>query len=321
MAKELEEMGRHGLAKKTWSSYSTAERMLSKFYREKKMERKLPIPENIILQFIHWLAKKRELRAGTICSYLAGVRQLHISQGLPEPAIRTEKINLILKGLKHMEDKDTRKMETERKPITKDVMALLKKELRTWRESPTNQRLVWAVATNMLHGAFRVGELLCGKATEFDPDFDLLTGDIHSTDKANQFRLKCPKEDKKGKSTIVDVYATGGPHCPVRALQSWKQLQGHWPEKQPAFRWDNGRPFTQNQFRKIVNDRLNKHIENPSQVFCTHSFRIGNASRMGELGYDDDDVKAVGRWNSRAFEKYMKLPRTKRKAIAKLIKF
>jgi hypothetical protein len=44
------------------------------------------------------------------------------------------------------------------------------------------------------------------------------------------------------------------------------------------------------------------------------------ASMLGALGYDDDDVKAVGRWSSRAFEEYLMLPRTKRIAMAKKLK-
>ncbi len=98
---ELEELGRHGLAVKTWSSYSTAERMLSKYHREKKIQRHLPLEEQTILGFIHWLAIDRKLAAGTITCYLAGVRQLHIAKGLPEPNIRNETINLILKGIKN----------------------------------------------------------------------------------------------------------------------------------------------------------------------------------------------------------------------------
>ena len=61
-------------------------------------------------------------------------------------------------------------------------------------------------------------------------------------------------------------------------------------------------------------------MENPADIFCTHSFRIGMASMLGALGYDDDDVKAVGRWSSRAFEEYLMLPRTKRIAMAKKLK-
>jgi hypothetical protein len=51
---DLEELGRHGLAAKTWSSYTTAERMLSKYHREKKIRRELPVEETTILGFIHW---------------------------------------------------------------------------------------------------------------------------------------------------------------------------------------------------------------------------------------------------------------------------
>jgi hypothetical protein len=109
----------------------------------------------------------------------------------------------------------------------------------------------------------------------------------------------------------------------VRALVRWKTLNNDWPAGQPAFRWRNGSPLTQNEFRDILNERLTGFVENPYGIFCTHSFRIGVASMMGTLDYDDNDVndvKAVGRWSSRAFEEYLLLPRSKRMAIAKKIK-
>lgn len=320
IAADLEELGRHGLADKTWSTYSTAERMLSKFHRERKLERKLPLSEKTILEFIHWLATDRKLTAGTINSYLAGVRQLHIARGLPEPSFRTEVVKLVLRGIKNKDKTDKMKKNNIRQPITKDLMALLKKRLRVWKAPSADQRLIWAVASNLFHGAFRIGELLGNKKSEFDPVFDLLTDDVHSTAKANQFRLKMPKEDRKGRSTIVDVYATGGPHCPVRALTKWKSMNGDWPALQPAFRWRSGAPLTQNEFRSILNERLEGFVENPESIFCTHSFRIGTASMLGSLGYDDEDIQEVGRWSSRAFEEYLMLPRTKRMAVAKKIR-
>jgi len=249
-ARGLEELGSHGLAKKTWSSYTTAERLLTKFHKEKNLQRRLPLSEETTLRFIYWLAKDRNLKANTINSYLAGIRQLHVARGFPDPKIRSDAVNLVLKGLKNKENKDNRKKETDRKPITRDTMALLKSRIRSWKTSPTNQRMVWAVATNLFHGAFRIGELLPAKSSEFDPDFELMTDDVHMTDRSNQFRLKCPKEDRSGKSTIVDVYATGGPFCPVHALRRWRQLIGDWAEKRPAFRWEDRRTFTQNQLGK-----------------------------------------------------------------------
>jgi hypothetical protein len=61
---------------------------LSKFHREKSKERKLPLSEETTSEFIHWQATDRKLSAGTISSYLAGIRQLHVSKGLPDPRKR-----------------------------------------------------------------------------------------------------------------------------------------------------------------------------------------------------------------------------------------
>ncbi len=97
-------------------------------------------------------------------------------------------------------------------------------------------------------------------------------------------------------------------------------MNKHWPANQPAFRWGDGKPLTQNQFRKIMGERLIGFVENPEDIFCSHSFRIGVASMLGKLGYSDADIKAVGRWSSRAFEEYLRLPRTKRMQIVKEIK-
>ena len=41
---------------------------------------------------------------------------------------------------------------------------------------------------------------------------------------------------------------------------------------------------------------------------------------LANLGYSVKEVKAVGRWSSRAVELYMKLPRTKRMSVAKKIR-
>ncbi len=105
----LEDLGDHGLAKKTWSSYATAERLLFKFHKDKNIKPELPLTEDTTLLFIYWLASERKLKAGTISNYLAGIRQLHITKGLPEPHIRSELVNLILQGLLNKENKLNRK--------------------------------------------------------------------------------------------------------------------------------------------------------------------------------------------------------------------
>ena len=43
-----------------------------------------------------------------------------------------------------------------------------------------------------------------------------------------------------------------------------------------------------------------------------HSFRSGLSSLLGEAGFSDDEIMALGRWSSSAFLRYIKLGRMKR---------
>lgn len=60
-----------------------------------------------------------------------------------------------------------------------------------------------------------------------------------------------------------------------------------------------------------------KHIPGRYGHVSSHSFRSGIATLMGQLGYSDEQIKAIGRWSSKAFEEYLKMPRTKRLAMAR----
>ena len=73
-----------------------------------------------------------------------------------------------------------------------------------------------------------------------------------------------------------------------------------------------GKPFTGMKFNQTLKKYLGKHIAYTGRRITSHSFRYGIASLMGELGYGDSELMAVGRWSSRAFVGNLKLPRTKR---------
>ena len=103
IAEDLAEAVRHSITKKTWASYRTAERMLAKYMKENGVKMELPVEEGTLLGFIHWLAYIRKNSAATIKGYLAGIRKLHIIKGIEEPKLRTELVNMILEGRKHIE--------------------------------------------------------------------------------------------------------------------------------------------------------------------------------------------------------------------------
>ena len=132
-----------------------------------------------------------------------------------------------------------------------------------------------------------------------------------------QFRIKAPKEDKLGRSVIVDVFEAREDICPVSAFKKWQALGPPVEVGQPAFRWANGTPLTSRKLNSIMRERLTGYLEGAEKLYTSHSFRTGAASMMGSLGYSDEDIKAIGKWSSNAFGNYTKLPRTQRRAVAK----
>jgi hypothetical protein len=315
----------YSLAKGTWSSYRTAERLLLMCFKDRGHQLELPCSQEDILIFVSWLIKVRKVKAGTVSTYLAGIRQMHIMKGMPVPEIKTELIKFLLRGMKHKENIAERQGGTaKRLPMTMNMMKLLKEKIRTWHAPMERKLLIWAVSTISFHGAFRSKELLCRLETEFDPDFDMLADDLNVKAAPGEnlrylaVKLKCPKENKTGKAVVVEVFESGGAICPVKAFTRWASMSK--PEKgYPLFRDEQGTPLTGRKFNITLRELLESHVNYEKGKFTSHSFRIGLASTLGARGFSDHDIKEAGRWSSNAFEIYMKLPRVKRAGVAREI--
>jgi hypothetical protein len=322
---DLEAFGNHGIARGTWSSYTTAKKMLEQCCRENSITFDWPVSEKTILVFVHWLLKVRKVGGSTVESYLAGIRCAHIAKGLPAPQVRTDLVNLIIRGKKNLQAAERRAANTQsRQPVTQDILALLKARLRVWDAPAVDRRLVWAVATVCFHGAFRLGELLCKSERVFDPQYVLLDKDmdidmqyrVNKSKGVLRLRLKSPKEDKMNRSLIVDVFGSGSNLCPVKALKSWLDAGVEREAEGPLFCLSSGAPLTPKKFIQIVRSQLKGYLEDENTI-AGHSFRIGLASMLASLGYSETDIKAMGRWSSRAWLEYVKHPRTLRIAVAR----
>ncbi len=174
----LANIGNHAIAKKTWSSYKMAERMLDRCRRETEQRLDLPLSNESTLVFMDWLLRTRKVKAGTINTYLAGVRQLHIILGLEEPSLRSGQVTLVMKGLTNLEATEKRRRVYKgRLPVTLALLKMLKHQIRSQKWPTSKKFLVWAVCSIAFHGGFRIHELLARSSTIFDPDFTLLGQD------------------------------------------------------------------------------------------------------------------------------------------------
>ena len=315
-----------GLSKQTWSSYKTAERMFLQCLKANGRKQELPVKDIDVLLFIEWLGTVRNLRASTIENYLAGLRQMHISKGIEPPEVHTKLVNQVLKGLKNKDAvEDRRNKKPRRLAMTKSIMLLLKELIRTWEKPKHKKIMTWSICTLAYAGSFRIHELLCRTEKVFDPDFDLLWEDVTRTDMTNprdkrriSIKLKCPKENRTGKATIVDVFETGDHLCPIKAWDKWEKM-GRKGDKTPVFAQEDGRLMTGQKLNKVLRDLLQPHLGHRKGQITTHSFRAGIATMLAEKGLSDNEIKTMGRWHSRAFEDYVKKPRTKRASLARAI--
>jgi hypothetical protein len=226
-AAALAELGNMGISRSTWSTYKTAKTMIQKCESEIKADLSIPFNQKKTLLFIDWLVRIRKLKASTVNSYLAGVRQLHIVSGLEPPNIRSSLVKLVLKGVENRDGIQKRAgSKRGRLPMTINMMLVFKNTIANSDLKKNDKRLLWAVSTVAFAGGFRIGEILSKLESTFDPDFTLLTKDVScSQDKTGNtvihICLKCPKESKSSAPTVVDLYQNDGPLCPVKAFLTW----------------------------------------------------------------------------------------------------
>lgn len=284
----------------------------------------LPISTETVLIFIDWLLRIRKVKASTVNSYLAGIRQLHIIRGLQEPQIRTGLVQLILKGQENIDATAKRSAGNKgRLPVTLALLKILKSRIREQKWANSKKLLIWAVCSIAFHGAFRIHELLARQQGAFDPDFTLLDQEAKiqtciiegQLTKCIEIKVKNPKESRAGSTTIIDVFETKGATCPVRAFEKWEKTRKH-SAKLPLFRDEDDTPLTGAKLNRILKSLLGTIIDYKRGSISTHSFRSGLASLMAQKGLSDEEIQTMGRWSSRAFERYIKLPRTKRAATA-----
>ena len=93
------------------------------------------------------------------------------------------------------------------------------------------------------------------------------------------------------------------PLCPVISLLV---VRGTAPG--PLFIWNNGHFLTRAQFVSEVKQAL-EIVGADASDFNGHSFWIGAAFTAAANGMEGSLIKTLGRWESDAYQRYIKIPR------------
>ena len=145
---------------------------------------------------------------------------------------------------------------------------------------------------------------------EFDARTHLCVADIALDDNRSpaliRVTLKQSKTDPFRKGVNIFVGRTGTDLCPVAALLDYLSVRGSSPG--PLFTFADGRLLTRQRFVERVREGLSKTGIDQSK-YCGHSFRIGAATTAAARGVEDCIIKILGRWESLAYQQYVKVPR------------
>ena len=274
-----------------------------------------PVTEHVLCCFAAFMANTG-LSPQTVRSYLAAVRNMQLSMGLPDPREQSSLpvLRRVLSGIARARlSKGT--PARIRLPITAQILLQIKRALGS--SSHPDKLTLWAVCCTAFFGFFRLGELLLESPTAFNAQVNLAWGDVAVDDRANpnmvRIRLKRSKTDQEGSGADIILGRTGLPLCPVAAMLGYIATRG--ARMAPFFLDSKGRALTKPAFVAELRAIL-VSLGYPQDQYAGHSFRIGAATSAALAGVEDSTIQLMGRWHSAAFLRYVRAPPEQLAAIS-----
>ena len=247
----------------------------------------------------------------TIKTYLAAIRYMQITLGLPEPREFSSlpRLRLVQAGIKRTHSQRVPLGSKVRLPITPAILHGIRVQWLS-RAQEHDIIMLWAAACLCFFGFFRSGEITIPSLGAFDPRVHLSWGDVAVDNAFNpsilQVSLKRSKCDQFGKGVQVFIGRTGDAICPVAAMLAYLASRGS--SMGPLFHFADKQPLTKAKFTDHIRQVL-REIGLPYQDFAGHSFRIGAATAAAKAGVEDSTIRTLGRWNSSAFLVYIRTPK------------
>ena len=106
----------------------------------------------------------------------------------------------------------------------------------------------------------------------------------------------------------VTLGCSGHSICAYCSLQAYLQLRacGGYPSSNTAlFLFASGKPVSKLHVTNYIKSLVASLGWKPEN-FASHSLRVGLASTAGSLGFENWQIKKLGRWNSEAFNRYVR---------------
>ena len=282
-----------GLAESTQKAYASGQRCFFKFCLSAGL-RAVPASEEVLCKFAAKMACEG-LQHRTIKSYMAGVRHLHIEDGMGDPFVSPlPRLHYVMREVKRHQG-EAGKSGRERLPITPDILRKIKS---VWDQQSLDPDIVmlWAACCLAFFGFLRAGELTMPGDKTFDASTHLVWDDVAVDDPANpgvmSIRIKVSKTDPFRMGISLFIGKVHSDLCPVAAMMAYLVSRGSVPG--PLFVFKDGRFLTRPRFVSAVRQAL-QSAGVDCLKYAGHSFRIGAATTAASRGMEDSIIKTLGR--------------------------
>ena len=202
--------------------YSSGQRRYLSFCASAGL-RAVPAVEEVLCKFAAKLASEG-LKHRTIKSYMAGIRHLHIEEGLGDPfQPALPRLHYVLRGVKHSQGEEGT-TSRERLPITPTLLHQIKA---VWdhQESDPDYKMLWSACCLAFYSFLRAGEFTVPSDSGYDASTHLSWGDLAVDNLAQpstlSIQLKASKTDpfRKGITLYIDKVPSN--ICPVAAMLAY----------------------------------------------------------------------------------------------------
>ena len=169
--------------------------------------------------------------------------------------------------------------------------------------------MLWAACCMGFFGFMRAGEFTAKSGQDADLSSTLSLQDVSVDRRSNPSMVKVLRQSKTDPlrhGVAIYLGRTGADICPDSAILAYIAVR---PSSDgPLFIFKDEKPHTRERLVSAVRQTLTQ-AGIPTARYSGHSFRIGAATAAAQAGIEDSVIKMLGRWNSFAYQRYIRTPR------------
>ena len=267
-----------------------------------------------MVYYVCYLADTKQLAHSTIKSYLAGIRNYCVVEGLDYPFVRHNgqamlQLKLVLRGIK----KSRVPKVLIRLPITSAILIGFFEILNSNVLCQYTKLLMKAALSIAFFGFLRCGEFTT-YSNEFDSDSNLCYGDVLLKPQEVYINLKSSKTDPFRHGLKIPLFKNESPICPVTAMSNFMEERSRFAMDKtlPLFMFIDYTHLTRNKFICMLRELcVLSGID--SNEYSGHSFRIGAATSCAKNGIADHLIQSLGRWRSDCYKTYVRVSKSSTK--------